>query len=461
MSAVQLPFELDQHQFINTTTINLSPNLTVKNIASYKLTHRLAARELVGLPGYFTNVEFPSTNRELSEEIQLQGAAFDDQLSWVAGIFYMQTHIDTASPGMYFGYSTRVVSAHSQTAAAFAQGTYNLPWVDGLALTLGARYTADDRKLTTSAFRGSATTCSLRVGGVAPTPCAHTDKKSFGQWTYNATLNYQIDPDTLVYAIHSRGYRAGGLNGADPNFETFTIGYKPETNKNYEIGLKRDWDLGFPLRTNLAGYIQKYTNVVRQLYPQSTSGNTVQLLINGPKADILGTEVEVRARPIDDLELNLSYAYVNAHYTADWQPILGLQGRDLRFSLVPATQFNISATYTLPIINPDHGEVSFNVHFSHQSRMWGDDVQQPPYYPAVGTMNDLSQKPYSLLNMRVDWKSVMGSNFDLDVWVKNLANTKYYTAFNPSATSGMLAGYNGQPRFVGFDVKYRFGAAAD
>ena len=58
-------------------------------------------------------------------------------------------------------------------------------------------------------------------------------------WTPRFNIQYDINPDTMIYATISKGYRAGGFNSlvvANPSI--FGSSYRPETAWSYEAGLK-------------------------------------------------------------------------------------------------------------------------------------------------------------------------------------------------------------------------------
>jgi iron complex outermembrane receptor protein len=64
---------------------------------------------------------------------------------------------------------------------------------------------------------------------------------------------------------------------------------------------------------------------------------------------------------------------------------------------------------------------------------------------------------YGLVNMRYDWSDIMGSNFSLAAYVRNLADKEYYTGgFALSASLGVNSVAIGTPRMFGAEVSYDF-----
>jgi len=230
--------------------------------------------------------------------------------------------------------------------------------------------------------------------------------------------------------------------------------------ENYELGLKRDWQFGsIPVRTNIAAYFQNYQNIVRELQ-QVEPGSVFAILTNGPKAQIPGGEFEATISPIRDLHVDLSYSYSDPHYTAPFYPITGVNLEGNKFALVPHATANATATYDFPV-DSRFGRPSISATYYYQSRMWYDDAAQgntcgPNYNLSCGPLNYYSQKPYGLLNIRLDWKNVEGSKFDVGLWVTNLADTKYNTSAGAVVSSLGFENVMGLPRFFGFDLKYHW-----
>ncbi len=444
-TGAHLPLSLDTHRIINTSTLNLG-DITVKNIFGWKTVHRRWGSDSLGVPYHVTLNYYPQEGYEFSEEFQVSGKSFENSLEWVTGVFYFYNQMRQHTMGSAYTYSERWAESHNLTAAWYGQATYHLPWVEGLAVTGGIRYTSDIRQLKVEAYGGAARSCRFVP---VPDPCMLQDKRGFGRWTYNASVNYQIDDLTMVYFTNSMGYRSGGFNVSESRQDNFSQGYRPETVDNYEIGMKRDWYFGdVPVRTNVAAYWQFYEDIVRQA--QNPLDPRLALLVNATQAELKGIEAEVQVKLTESLELGASYSFVDAHYTGPFM-VNGVDLRGNQFALVPATTLSLNATYHVPM-NTDYGQVSLSANYYLQSRMWFDDNQQGP------ALNGLdSADGYSTIDMRLDWASALGSDFDVALWVKNLTGTKYYTSAVPLYTSqGVAPGYVGMPRFVGLDVKYRF-----
>src|SRR3546814_10193156 len=82
--------------------------------------------------------------KQFSEELQFSGKAFDNRLTWLVGLFYLNEKVNFDNPACFSfvctGVSTRL---QTNSYAAFAQGTYAIgPQTN---ITVGARYTNEKK----------------------------------------------------------------------------------------------------------------------------------------------------------------------------------------------------------------------------------------------------------------------------------------------------------------------------
>ena len=452
-----VPLYVTTHNLSNTTTYRVSENLTIKNILGYRAINEKYGQDIVGLPGpYFVNATL-NKGRDFSEELQVQGRSFDGRLNWVAGLFYFEEVRSFLSWGVAFGNDKGRIDfdTKSRSYSAFAQGSYRL--TDALSLTLGGRYNWDKRSATLTRFvqnaSGGIATCQF-LGG-SPTNCFLAAQKSFDAFTYTASLDYKLDPQTLLYAATRRGYRAGGFSNTQSLLTGGFIGFDPETLTDYELGFKRDWDLaGMALRTNAAIYYQDYKDVQRLAVDPADFRN--QLIVNASKAHVKGGEIEVTLKPAPWLTLGYSYARVVPEYKNF--VVGGVDYTDNTFAYASRNTHNLSLVAEFPVSGGEGGVVVFNADYHYQSKQYYDGLIQDTFngtYPP-GTF---AFGGYDMVNLKATWRQVMGGQFDVDVFVNNLTNTKLLPNGTPSTypTLGAAIGFYGvPPRMAGFNVRYNF-----
>jgi len=135
--------------------------------------------------------------------------------------------------------------------------------------------------------------------------------------TGTAKVDWQPDPDTLVYGSYSRGYRSGGFNVGIFTVLSFLPFSDKETVDAFEVGLKKNW--GFNLQTNVALYHYDYDNLqipITDIQTGSLLGQTIAQSTtsfkNIPKSRSQGIEVEAIWQPIQDLQLIFDYSLIDA-----------------------------------------------------------------------------------------------------------------------------------------------------
>ena len=219
-----------------------------------------------------------------SHELQLKGES--ENLTWVAGYFNFKE--DNYMNGQYHGamggvslwlQPERVIKSE----ALFAQGTYGL--TDKLFLTLGGRYTEDTKQdkggrnfgcwggdchpeawamvrwdlIDWGTFPGGNEaffeTSAIPRATLNALPSDYYDypnelfnidtfndvKDDWSKTTWRIGLDYDISPDTMVYAYVANGYKAGGIGDViikQSDGERFDTSYDEEQVVTYEVGIK-------------------------------------------------------------------------------------------------------------------------------------------------------------------------------------------------------------------------------
>ncbi len=455
-SYAKFPNEVNTHSVSNSSSWNLG-NITLKNVMGYNHTKVHTHQDANGTPFQILMPVISTGGHEFSEEFQVQGDSFGGSLKWIAGIFYYdQEYYRTTYPLYTFTGTASQLNggvANSDGISIFLNGTQSLSsLVDGLSLTAGVRYNHDNRNMHIY-NEANPTTCNLRdeLGDRLPLDsCFYDGSTSFSSISYTATLDYKIDETSLIYVAKRRGYRSGGYNVQAQTIAAF-VPYKPEIVEDWELGLKKDWILGdMALRSNVAVYSQKYTNIQRRVYSRTDPTN--QTILNAASASVDGGEIELTLLPMTGLELSGSYAFTQAKYK-DFVTGLG-DFTDYDFSFTPKTTFTLSGRYRLPV-EPSLGEVSIGADYYWQSRVFWSDTDQGPL---SGPLDIISQKGYGNLNIRVDWREILGSSVDLAFTIKNALNTEAYTFSSVTYQSmGFQPAYMNTPRFFGVELKYSFG----
>ncbi len=292
----------------------------------------------------------------------------------------------------------------------------------------GVRYTHDDKSINEFLIFG-------------PFALDATDAKqaSWSRATYEVGLSHDFSRSVTGYVKYATGYKGGG-------FVVGSLGpaYQPETNTNFEMGLKGSY-LGGALQANLAGFHMSYNNLqVNQIVGQT------DVVTNAAKATVDGVEVESVIRPVRHLRIEANGAWLNGRFdrftTADSSRpelgVLSLAGNDLPGA--PHYNASVGAFYDMPIST---GTVTLGGRYDWKSRIYFSEFNIPiSSQSAVGKL-DLFLN-YKSLDQR--WTASLFALNATDEQVKG-------NVVVVSALLGSLAVATYQPgRQVGISIGYHF-----
>jgi len=185
-----------------------------------------------------------------------------------------------------------------------------------------ANYQAETLAAYGAAFYPGQDICGPPGGPKSPTyqpfhfaPCTDLNETvSDTGHTERLTLNHKFDPDRMVYATFSTGFRPGGVNRVfDPAIKAIFPPYQADQLKNYEIGWKTQWD-GHRLRWNGAIFLEDWNNF-QFLY---LGPNSVTVVQNAASAQIKGLETELEWAAGGGLVLSGGATFLHAVTTANY-----------------------------------------------------------------------------------------------------------------------------------------------
>ena len=264
------------------------------------------------------------TYTKLTNEIRLSSPS-DQRFRWLVGA-YAQHQTDNIRvefrvdglPGPYQVTGQGEVlylSAQDRTdrdKAAFGDVTFD--FTDKLKGSAGYRYFWVDNTLYgffgyNANYGSGERRCFAPSSNDPSRPCINTDKRTTDTGeTHRVNLTYQFDPQRMVYATYSTGYRPGGNNR-----KVEVRSYKPDTLTNYELGWKTTWaDNRF--RFNGALFYEQWNKI--QFGIQGVNGITS--ILNVGDAESKGIEGELSWLAMDHLTLSLSGTYVDAKTTTQF-----------------------------------------------------------------------------------------------------------------------------------------------
>ena len=408
-----------------------------------------------------------------SEEFQILGT-IDEKHTWIAGYYFEKQFDPLDYPPLFSAYgnvfsptlSPSVVGTFSldtmnKDTGYFFQGTVDLSAIslDGLKFTYGWRRSES----TFAGYQESNDPLAYLQGNLVPdgiaVPQPKIDSKAD---THNIGFDYQATPDMLLYVASRTGFKPGGANVSPPQGAVvagYEPQYGPEKVEDVEFGMKADWDVaGRPLRTDVAIYRTWYNDIQRS-QTLSLNGVPFTQTANIAAARIDGLELTALFEATDRLLLSLNYSYIDPKYlkwpgfTTSVQTGAQLPLIDSPFVGTPKNQGTASVRYTLPT-PAEWGPIAATADYYLQSSVHLNDTELADGFG--------KQPGYSNLNLRLDWRNVVGTPMDLALFVTNATNGIHAESLNSfySVVGTANAIYN-EPRMWGAEFRYRFGASAN
>ncbi len=424
-------------------------NLTLRSISAYRDFESINYIEFDNFrETMFQNDGLATLSETFSQELIFEGVVFDERLNLQAGLYYFNEDAKNDSkirlPVNFFGGWNQFITSEVDSISGFGHLSYEL--TDRLRLSGGVRYTSENRD-----FSAVGDFVSLPAGNQSFQPLV-SDSDTWTAWSPKATLDFNLNEDILVYATWSKGFRSGGFNGNTVTSDPDLNRYDPEFVTNYEIGLKSTlW--GNRVIFNAAVYFMEYKD--KQFSFQLAQANDVPIAVrdNAARAELLGTEMDLKVALTEKLKLEAGFAYNDAEYTKLREGALGLRiSLDSPFQYAPETTANFGLQYTEPNF-AGIGEASFRVDAAYKSRIFFNTVPAEINDPLLGSSN--SQDGYAKVNARITL-APDETNWTLTLYAHNLTD-KIITEFNLGIPgSGFDRASYGQPREIGVEVRYDF-----
>lgn len=427
-----------------------SENLDINSISGYRTLEEDTNNNYLGVL-YFNGLNDASVMDQdhFTQEFQFIGT--HERLEWTAGLYYLRedlfktlqdsftldifgvfgdgplspiipaTTFDALGSGDFL--PPRIVDAKARSAAVYGQATWTPAILDdALHLTLGLRYTEDER--TATRFE--------TVLNILDQDSENVDT--------TVALDYEWNDALSTYAKWSTGYKAGGANSRSANFTPFG----EETAETFEIGLKSEF-WARKARFNAAAFLTDYDDL--QLDFADPVIVTVLETINSPgKAEVDGLEFDLTVTPVEGLLIGASYSYLDADIPPQPNPLAGGALQQFRIPLAPKHAGALTVDYRFTPWR--FGALSAHLGLTSTDRYF--------YFPFVGEQRTDS---YTLYNARLTLADIAvgrdSGRLNVSLWGENLTDEEYIiSAFpigNPAVT---IVQAFGDPRTVGINVTY-------
>lgn len=281
--------------------------------------------------------------------------------------------------------------------AVFAQAKWQFQPQWNLSMGLRGDYVKKD--FTLSVTGGD----PLGVGLVNSADFDESQQHSWSEVSYSLALDYHFSEQVMAYGLLATGFKSGSFNSLSISPQSALASTRPEKALNKELGLK-GFFLEKALMLNLAVFHMDYDDL------QVFAG--LESEANAPKANISGTELELRLKILEGLELSGNYAYLDAEFEDFLSPADGenLQGNRLLRTPTHALALNLDYSWS----DASENRYWLAWHGNSQSRMFSDP----------GNSRDWTIPGYHVSNLSLLFQPA-GSDQRLSFWVRNLENERY------------------------------------
>jgi iron complex outermembrane receptor protein len=392
-------------------------------------------------------------DRNFSQELQLispDNASYASRFNWIVGAFYMDDNAgygpNAQLAGIAQGFPTAFVppsyylnltdNVRTTSIAAYAQGTARV--ATDTHLTLGARYTVDERLFTGGAWFSDAIP---QVGGLPvcdgvsiacpTTPATPGASHRWPMGTYRAALDHEFTDDLMGYVSWNRGVKSGQYDTFGTAFggPTNNPPVNPEVLKSVEAGIKSEW-LDHHLQVNVSAFHYNVENLQMAII---VAGGTK--LINAASAEVNGGELSIKVIPVNHLTLTGGLSILYGHYDSfnnapDYFPPSAYYAG----SNTTSPSCTPNGTYTcnasgLDMIRAPHYGANFAADYVVPTTL-GDFVLNAnvSYTDSFYWFPDESmrQPVVNLFNASVQWTNP-SHRYDVRLWGANLTAARYYS----------------------------------
>ena len=459
-------------------TAELTDNLTLRSISAWRKDDSFTPIDFDALPSVDVDVPAVYRNEQLSQEFQLLYES--DRLHGLVGFYYLDARAYTkfdvilaetgpllpAPVPVALGFGQKTIGdVRTDTWSVF--GDFTLDVTDRLHLSVGGRYTVDNRDsfvFKTNQILGA----DPEFGGDSvPVGAPITDfngKARFKKFTPRASISYDVGDDLMVYASYSQGFKGGGFDPrGSANVRAIDVNndgifaydeiynfflFQPEEVDSYEVGIKgaaMDGDLNFAL----TGFYADYTNVQ---IPGSVGIDANEdgvfegfsgVTTNAASATFKGIELETSARFAHDFAgagSRMTFAGTLGYIDAQYDEFIGNLGADVSDITDIQNTPTWTASGTLGALVPvGDGDLNLSTTLSYRSKT--QQFEYPSPY--------LDQKGYALWDASLVY-NFAGDRYSIGIHGKNLLDKQYKTSgyqfLLTSPTTGLpLTGPTGNP----------------
>lgn len=263
--------------------------------------------------------------------------------------------------------------------------------------------------------------------------------------SWRAGIDYKPRPGILLYANVAKGYKAGSFPSVAASTTEQSQPVRQESLLSYEAGFKMSL-IDRTLQANGAVFYYDYRN--RQIRSKLMDPNfgPLDVLVNVPKSDVKGLELELTSNPIDWFSAYVNFTYLEAEvkrYTGLNPETLAV-GQDFAGADLPYTpKYQISTGFNVDF------PVSENINaFGGADLTYRSDTNA-----FIGASNLFEIRDYTLVDLRAGIKA-SDDRWAFTVWGKNITNAYYWD--NVAFFFDTVTRWSARPATYGATLSFKF-----
>ncbi|MCK7594056.1 TonB-dependent receptor [Pseudomarimonas salicorniae] len=420
---------------------NLGDAWTLKSITAFRESDTETNIDFDLTPLPIADVKAFYSDEQISQELQLNYDNAGD-FRGVFGLYWFEGEAGGQVLNNFFGliFGDTQGQVDTDSIALYGEGTYDFN--DQWSVTFGARYT-DEKKSADVLNIGYTDATFTRPSGTVAAD--FEDSVSFENFSPKLSVDYQIDEDTLAYALYSRGFKSGGFNirAQATAVPRSRLPFDDEKVTSYEVGLKNAF-LDNTVFLNLAYFYNDYEDIQLSVFtvvPGSNPPTFFGDFTNAGAGTIQGVEAEYAVQFNEAFAIQGYLAWLDSEYDEFISSGVDVSGSQ-RFTNAPEFSGSLTGTFTHQLSGG--GSLVTRLTYSYQ-----DEV-----YPTTDLSEAIRQPGYGLLSAGIIWQTPGPWRFALEG--TNLADKEYRTTGYNIGALGVLSGFYGAPRQLSVTATYDF-----
>lgn len=429
---------------------------------------------------YIAGLFFQDTDLTYADQIQLPDPTVVNTALGLLGAGALQPFAPGSS-------TDRTFNQEGEVIALFAQGTWSVS--EALRLTVGGRYTEEKKDANRQQrHKANATFGGQYMPAVTADPVSGAYNVLYGIFAIEAydqingklddssfspvvTMEWDANPDTMVYATWTKGYKSGGFDARSNGHPDASVNnglksgaaitgsweFANEEATSVELGSKMSLADG-AAELSVAWYMTDYTDLQVSQFDGTLGFNVT----NAGEAKVKGIEADGRWALTDNITLTGSVAYLDFNYEkfpnsqcyfqqedTDGDKLCDAGGKRKEFT--PELQANLGAAWASEMSNGLELNASLDVSFMDE------------YLYAANLDPRSKQDAYSMVNARIALAGSEGA-WELALLGRNLTDETVINFGGNTPLGGTLTGGAGnsyyafvnRPRNIALQVNYSF-----